>query len=110
MSFRSFSYTKLFIYCSNNSALTTSVVGTLKSVAQTTMGMFTFGGVSINPALLTGVTMNLTGGIYYTYAKYLEGQMKVQYDDYQTQLPNKCSSISFEFDEIILMLCVDKLV
>ena len=62
------------IFFSNNSALTTSVVGTLKSVAQTTMGMFTFGGVSFNPALLTGVTMNLTGGIFYTYAKYRESQ------------------------------------
>lgn len=60
--------------CSNNSALTTSVVGTLKSVAQTTMGMFTFGGVTINAPMLSGVTMNLSGGIVYTYAKYLEGE------------------------------------
>lgn len=60
---------------SNNSALTTSVVGTLKSVVQTTMGMFTFGGVAINPAMVTGVTVNLCGGIAYTYAKYLEGEM-----------------------------------
>jgi len=64
----------LFLCNSNNSALTTSVVGTLKSVAQTTMGMFTFGGVTINPALLTGVIMNLTGGIFYTYSKYRESQ------------------------------------
>ena len=67
-------YKKIYNFFSNNSALTTSVVGTLKSVAQTTMGMFTFGGVAINPALLTGVIMNLTGGIFYTYAKYLDSK------------------------------------
>lgn len=60
--------------CSNNSALTTSVVGTLKSVAQTTMGLFTFGGVAINPAMLTGMIMNMTGGIVYTYSKYKESK------------------------------------
>lgn len=50
------------------------MVGTLKSVAQTTIGMFTFGGVSFNPYLLTGVAMNLTGGIFYTYAKYTDSK------------------------------------
>lgn len=65
--------------CSNNSALTTSVVGTLKSVVQTTIGMFTFGGVQFNPALIAGVTINLSGGLVYTHAKYLESK-KVRID------------------------------
>lgn len=68
-----------FPTCSNNSALTTSVVGTLKSVVQTTMGMFTFGGVAINAPMVAGVSMNLSGGIVYTYAKYLESEKVGQF-------------------------------
>ncbi|XP_067949330.1 uncharacterized protein [Watersipora subatra] len=66
----------LFLCNSNNSALTTTVVGTLKSVAQTTMGMFAFGGIPINTPLLTGVSMSLSGGVFYTYAKYQENEAK----------------------------------
>ena len=59
----------MFLCTSINSALTTSVVGSLKSVLQTAIGMFTFGGVSLNMASITGILINLTGGVLYTLFK-----------------------------------------
>lgn len=60
----------LFLCTTLNSALTTSVVGTLKSIVQTAIGMFTFGGVSINFFTTTGISMNLFGGVLYSYTKF----------------------------------------
>ena len=64
----------LFLCTIVNSALTTSVVGTLKTIVQTAVGFFAFGGVSLNPATIIGIIINLSGGIVYTYAKYMQGQ------------------------------------
>lgn len=47
----------LFLCTTYNSALTTSVTGTLKSIVQTGIGMFTFGGIAINPFTITGMCM-----------------------------------------------------
>ena len=60
----------LFLCTTLNSALTTSIAGTLKSIVQTAIGMFTFGGVSINILTVTGISVNLFGGVLYTYTKY----------------------------------------
>ncbi|GFR86262.1 solute carrier family 35 member D3 [Elysia marginata] len=60
----------LFLCTSLTSALTTSVVGGLKALAQTLLGLFTFGGVSHNLATFVGISMNLTGGIAYIWARY----------------------------------------
>ena len=62
----------LFLCTSLTSALTTSMVGGLKALAQTLLGLFTFGGVSHNLATFVGISMNLTGGIAYILARYRE--------------------------------------
>merc|ERR1711936_1477727 len=54
------------------SALTTSMVGVSKSVIQTILGFFTFGGVKFHPLNILGLVMNILGGIIYTYIKNME--------------------------------------
>ncbi|BFZ18106.1 hypothetical protein BsWGS_21145 [Bradybaena similaris] len=66
----------LFLCTSLTSALTTSVVGGLKALVQTLLGLFTFGGVSHNLATYTGIGMNLAGGIAYIWARYQENKAR----------------------------------
>ncbi|KAK3091597.1 hypothetical protein FSP39_021036 [Pinctada imbricata] len=66
----------LFLCTTWTSALTTGVVGGMKATLQTIFGMFTFGGVSHNTATYSGIFMNLGGGIWYIYAKYIENKRK----------------------------------
>ena len=54
------------------SALTTSMVGVSKSVIQTILGFFTFGGVQFHPLNILGLVMNIFGGIIYSYIKNME--------------------------------------
>jgi len=54
------------------SALTTSMIGVAKSVIQTILGFFTFGGVKFHPLNIIGLVMNIFGGIIYTYIKHIE--------------------------------------
>ena len=67
----------LFLCTCYNSALTTSVTGTLKSILQTGVGMFVFGGMSFNIWSALGVIMNMSGGILYSYSKYSENQQRL---------------------------------
>ena len=67
----------LFLCTSLTSALTTSVVGGFKAMAQTVLGILTFGGVSNNMATYIGITMNLSGGIGYIFARYTENKSKM---------------------------------
>ncbi|XP_054724086.1 uncharacterized protein LOC129234194 isoform X2 [Uloborus diversus] len=62
----------LFLCTAKNSAVTTSLVGVLKSVLQTLIGLFTFGGVELNVMTIFGLSLNLFGGILYSYSKYIE--------------------------------------
>ena len=64
----------LFLCTSLTSALTTSVIGGLKALAQTILGLFTFGGVSHNIATFVGITMSVSGGLSYIFSKYLENK------------------------------------
>ena len=60
----------LFLCTTYNSALTTSITGTLKTLLQTVAGMFAFGGVTINTYLLSGIALNFSGGLLYTLIKH----------------------------------------
>ncbi|XP_076034843.1 uncharacterized protein LOC143021310 isoform X2 [Oratosquilla oratoria] len=66
----------LFLCTALNSALTTSLVAVAKSVIQTLVGFFVFGGVKYHPLNVTGIVMNTVGGFMYTYTKYQENQNK----------------------------------
>lgn len=66
----------LFLCANLTSALTTSVVGGLKAMVQTLLGLLTFGGVSNNFPTYIGISMNLTGGIGYIWAKYQENKAR----------------------------------
>lgn len=70
----------LFLCTSLTSALTTSVVGGLKALAQTLLGIFTFGGVSHNIPTVVGISMSVSGGLTYIFAKYRENRKKHSID------------------------------
>lgn len=65
----------LFLCTSLNSALTTSLVGSLKSVVQTAIGIFTFEGLVFNLLNIIGIILNMCGGFLYTYVKYKQSPM-----------------------------------
>lgn len=66
----------LFLCTQFNSALTTSITGTIKTIVQTIIGMFTFGGINLNVFTIVGISMNLCGGVVYTYVKYRISQLR----------------------------------
>jgi len=60
-------------YCTmNNSALTTSIVGVLKSILQILFGLFTFNRLDLNGYTVGGVLLSLIGGIMFSYFEYTE--------------------------------------
>ncbi|XP_050730848.1 uncharacterized protein LOC127005789 isoform X2 [Eriocheir sinensis] len=71
----------LFLCTALNSALTTSLVGVAKSVIQTLVGFFVFGGIKYHPLNIAGIVMNTFGGFMYTYTKYQEAQRKTSHKD-----------------------------
>lgn len=84
----------LFLCTSLTSALTTSVVGGLKALVQTLIGLFTFGGVSYNLPTFLGISMNLVGGIAYIWARYSENSSKKKNVKEVIRLPQSKSDIS----------------
>jgi len=62
----------MFLCSTINSPLTTSITGQLKSILQTLVGLFTFGGVQITQSLGLGLLVSTAGGIWYGYIKYAE--------------------------------------
>ena len=85
-----------FLCASVCSAVTASLVGVGKSVLQTIIGFFTFGGVRFHPLnilgqyflfnsliliriimmIIAGLILNTAGGALYSYVKYYEGERK----------------------------------
>ena len=66
----------LFLCTLANSALTTTVVGVLKGVASTLLGFFLLGGVKLSPVHVTGIAINTSGGVAYTWLTYREKQRR----------------------------------
>ncbi|XP_041485430.1 UDP-galactose/UDP-glucose transporter 7-like [Lytechinus variegatus] len=65
-----------FLCTTMNSALTTSIVGVVKSVVTTIVGIFAFGGVTLTTNMVLGISMNIVGAFWYTFAKYRESLVK----------------------------------
>lgn len=61
-----------FLCTTMNSALTTSIVGVVKSVGTTIIGIFAFGGVTLTTYMMMGISMNIIGAFWYTFSKYRE--------------------------------------
>ena len=68
----------LFLCTGLTSALTTSVVGGLKAMVQTMLGLVTFGGVSHNLPTYLGIALNLVGGVGYITVKYRENNKELR--------------------------------
>ncbi|KAA0708394.1 Solute carrier family 35 member D3 [Triplophysa tibetana] len=64
-----------------NSAVTTSFVGVVKSIATITVGMLAFNDVMPTKLFVVGVVVNTAGSITYCVVKYFETQKKLTYQD-----------------------------
>ncbi|KAF6150981.1 hypothetical protein GIB67_026902 [Kingdonia uniflora] len=60
----------MFLYTIINSSLTTTIAGVLKGVGSTTLGFVLLGCVQVHPLNLTGLIINTTSGLWYSYAKF----------------------------------------
>jgi solute carrier family 35 len=60
----------LFLCTELTSPTSTVVSGQVKAMAQTAIGMFTFGGVDMNARYLIGTLLNIGGGCGYAVSKY----------------------------------------
>jgi len=69
----SLNYT-MFLCIRNNSALTSVMVGHIKTMVQTLVGFFVFAkDVHISALYITGVSLSFVGGYFFTMAKYKQG-------------------------------------
>ncbi|XP_053737938.1 solute carrier family 35 member D3 [Synchiropus splendidus] len=64
-----------------NSAVTTSFVGVVKSIATITVGMVAFSDVSPTRLFIGGVVVNTVGSVTYCVVKYFETKKKSTYQD-----------------------------
>lgn len=64
-----------------NSAVTTSFVGVVKSVATITVGMLAFSDVEPTNLFIAGVVVNTVGSIIYCVVKFFEARKKLAYQD-----------------------------
>ncbi|XP_062407316.1 solute carrier family 35 member D3 [Sardina pilchardus] len=64
-----------------NSAVTTSFVGVVKSIATITVGMVAFTDVEPTSLFIAGVVVNTVGSITYCIVKYFETRRKLKYQD-----------------------------
>nr|XP_046155523.1 solute carrier family 35 member D3 [Oncorhynchus gorbuscha] len=68
-----------------NSAVTTSFVGVVKSIATITVGMVAFSDVEPTRLFVAGVVVNTVGSITYCIVKYFETRRKTLYQDLEEQ-------------------------
>ncbi|XP_060096035.1 solute carrier family 35 member D3 [Heteronotia binoei] len=68
-----------------NSAVTTSFVGVLKSIATITVGMVAFSDVQPTKLFIAGVVVNTMGSIIYCVAKYFETRKQSNYEDLEKE-------------------------
>ncbi|XP_067839955.1 solute carrier family 35 member D3 [Heptranchias perlo] len=64
-----------------NSAVTTSFVGVVKSIATITVGMLAFKDVEPTSLFIAGVVVNTVGSVLYCVVKYFETRQQAKYDD-----------------------------
>ncbi|XP_029452901.1 solute carrier family 35 member D3 [Rhinatrema bivittatum] len=68
-----------------NSAVTTSFVGVVKSIATITVGMVAFNDVEPTSLFIAGVVVNTLGSIIYCVAKYVETKRQSNYEDLEKE-------------------------
>ncbi|XP_063297267.1 solute carrier family 35 member D3 [Pelobates fuscus] len=68
-----------------NSAVTTSFVGVVKSIATITVGMLAFSDVEPTSLFIAGVVVNTFGSVVYCVAKYLETRRQINYEDLEKE-------------------------
>lgn len=68
-----------------NSAVTTSFVGVVKSIATITVGMVAFNDVEPTKLFIAGVVVNTLGSIIYCVAKYIETRRQGNYEDLEKE-------------------------
>uniref|UniRef100_A0A4W5JR23 Solute carrier family 35 member D3 n=1 Tax=Hucho hucho TaxID=62062 RepID=A0A4W5JR23_9TELE len=68
-----------------NSAVTTSFVGVVKSIATITVGMVAFSDVEPTSLFVAGVVVNTVGSITYCIVKYFDTRRKTLYQDLEEQ-------------------------
>ncbi|XP_009075439.1 PREDICTED: solute carrier family 35 member D3, partial [Acanthisitta chloris] len=68
-----------------NSAVTTSFVGVVKSIATITVGMVAFNDVVPTKLFIAGVVVNTLGSVIYCVAKYIETRRQSNYEDLEKE-------------------------
>ncbi|XP_056422621.1 solute carrier family 35 member D3 [Hyla sarda] len=68
-----------------NSAVTTSFVGVVKSIATITVGMLAFNDVAPTSLFIAGVVVNTFGSVIYCVAKYFETRRQINYEDLEKE-------------------------
>ncbi|XP_053144781.1 solute carrier family 35 member D3 [Hemicordylus capensis] len=68
-----------------NSAVTTSFVGVVKSIATITVGMVAFSDVEPTKLFIAGVVVNTVGSVIYCIAKYIETRKQSKYEDLENE-------------------------
>ncbi|MEE6509484.1 hypothetical protein FKM82_026432 [Ascaphus truei] len=72
-----------------NSAVTTSFVGVVKSIATITVGMLAFNDVEPTSLFIAGVVVNTVGSVIYCIAKYFETRRQINYEDLEKEAINE---------------------